>query len=63
MLYLIELELTEMICYKELNISMKDSLERLVQGECGMETYQNAKRDIELITNVINQIEQIEKTI
>lgn len=63
MLYLIELELAEMICYKELNISMKNSLEQLIQGECGIETYQNAKRDIELINSVIEQIEQIEKTI
>ena len=63
MLCVIELELTELLCYKELNISMRNSLEQLIQGECGIETYQNAKRDIELIENVIEQIEQIEKTI
>ena len=61
MLFLIELGLADLICYKELNQAMKQSLEMAIARDCGVEFYQQAKADIELINNVLEQIEKLIK--
>ena len=61
MLFLIELGLADLICYKELNLAMKQSLEMAISRECGASFYQQAKADIELIDNVLEQIEKLIK--
>jgi len=40
---------------------MKQSLEMAIARDCGVEFYQQAKADIELINNVLEQIEKLIK--
>lgn len=61
MLFLIELGLADLIRYYELNLAMRAGLEKSISIECGVEMYQQAKADIELINNVLEQIEKLIK--
>ena len=63
MLCVIELEIEEMYRFEYLCNSMKNGLVTMTDAECGIEMYQNAKSDIELLENVVNQVNIVKQHI
>ena len=63
MLCVIELEIEEMYRFEYLCNSMKKGLVKKADSDCGVEMYQNAKSDIELLDNVVNQVNIVKQHI